>query len=270
VKSAIGCQKYSDPLDCQALANLCALTLYDLNSAQCQFFFSEIESNQQTGFAQNLPWLKYSASTDSLLKTPLSDFDLKLAFFSDDSGRSESLNLVLASFDFNGTFLGISQIGSELSLCPLNYEGVQKIRKFGVQLEKTCDFPLQQLLATSADQQLPQANRMFELYLADNNGKLIDIPVLLNQSGQVSNTPSEDWQLFRRFFMTDSVSGVSRDSSGDSPFVVRFASEVKLKVQMDPDNPESIFRPYLIVRYREVLADLISESSTHQVALLVD
>ena len=37
IKSAIGCNKDKNPLECQSLANLCVLQLYNENTVACEY-----------------------------------------------------------------------------------------------------------------------------------------------------------------------------------------------------------------------------------------
>jgi hypothetical protein len=61
--------------------------------------------------------------------------------------------------------------------------------------------------------------------------------------------------LVRRFFLYDTISGISSSSDGNykdksPPAVVRFANSVKIKIDLDPSDNERIFPPYLEVSYK--------------------
>ena len=111
------------------------------------------------------------------------------------------------------------------------------------------------------------------MFLQDLDGNYIDVPVLVKNlrvetpeiNGDKELPPnagfavSDKWKLSRRFFIFDTMSGVV--STGDStPSVVRWANEINLKIELDLDTPESIYRPYLIIDYKETkpVADHIS------------
>ena len=134
------------------------------------------------------------------------------------------------------------------------------MKRFGVQSENSCEFYLKELLNMDEELNPEQLNYMYELYLPDKNGKLIDIPVVLNQTGTLSSDPSDDWKLYKRFFVIDTLTGNVKDSNAE-PEYVRFASDIKLKVQMDPDRDETIYRPYLILQYKEIASKYISDST---------
>jgi Meckelin (Transmembrane protein 67) len=74
-----------------------------------------------------------------------------------------------------------------------------------------------------------QSDLMFELYLADSKGNLIEIPVVLNQTGEASK-PMSEWQLVKRFFIVDTLTGRDKNSNEKLPEYVRWANDVKLKI----------------------------------------
>jgi len=73
LKSAIGCRMYQNLQDCQVLANLCVMQLYDEQTIACKLFQelsmnAELMSNQtlssfygnEMGWKEDMPWLYYS------------------------------------------------------------------------------------------------------------------------------------------------------------------------------------------------------------------
>jgi hypothetical protein len=52
--------------------------------------------------------------------------------------------------------------------------------------------------------------------------------------------------------MIETLTGFVEGQSSSSPKYVRWASDVRLKVMMDPNVPEQVLRPLLIVDYVEV------------------
>ena len=111
---------------------------------------------------------------------------------------------------------------------------------------------------------------MFELYLQDSKGKMINVPVLINQTDGLSAQPSSDWKLNKRFFIFDTLTGVDKDQAQGKPSYVRWASDVKLKVQMDPEGEEKIYRPYLVISYKAIEAKLISETTALPASLTIE
>ena len=88
------------------------------------------------------------------------------------------------------------------------------------------------------------ANIFYELYLADDNGKLANVPILIrnyqNAEGKSTNTGtiiSDDWVLMRRFVLQDTISGITVPDGYRNgqvpPSYVRWASKIELKVALD-------------------------------------
>ena len=142
----------------------------------------------------------------------------------------------------------------------MSFQDVLNSKRFGVISQSTCDLYLNTLVDESLFPE--ETNIFFEMFLEDNDGKLLEVPVLINQTDTLGYEPSDDWQLVRRFFIYDTLSGVNKDSSTNTPSYIRYANDVKLKVQMDSDSDEAIYRPYLVIRYAEMETLLITETTT--------
>lgn len=100
------------------------------------------------------------------------------------------------------------------------------------------------------------------MFILDSNGNLIDVPILvtnlidtnnknLNSGGGISDTS----RLVRRFFVYDTISGITISGgylNGTIPSVVRWASAITFKVTLDPNSPEHIYNPYVVITYSEI------------------
>ena len=132
----------------------------------------------------------------------------------------------------------------------MTYNDVVRMRRFGVVTRAVCEFDLNNLIDP---QNLPDtANYFFELYILDSQGQLQDVPVRIsNYRDESGDQPNLDFdhldfetnKLFRRFFIFDTVSGIS-DTGGyldeKKPKVVNFAKNIKLTVALDPLKAEAI------------------------------
>ena len=47
-----------------------------------------------------------------------------------------------------GTYLGLSELKTQLTLCPMTFTDVQNMQQFGVITNNTCNFDLSKLLST--------------------------------------------------------------------------------------------------------------------------
>ncbi len=111
------------------------------------------------------------------------------------------------------------------------------------------------------------------MYIQDFNDDLIDVPVLVkNLQDKNGNKPNSDssagqesnWRLTRRFFLLDTKSGVEGTDNfvkGESSTVIRYAKEMTLRIRLDPNNPEMILPPLLIIDYRERSKTMIASNS---------
>jgi hypothetical protein len=117
------------------------------------------------------------------------------------------------------------------------------------------------------------------MYILDENNDLIDIPVLItnyrDSNGDQPNLEynGETSQLVRRFFMFDTISGITGIGGyerGDKPTIVRYATDIKLSIALDPENPDSILKPLLWITYQEKRSSIISPGTTTTFNYLVD
>lgn len=97
----------------------------------------------------------------------------------------------------------------------MSYENVLEIRSFGTITVNECEFYLEDLQTTDQSALPEEANVFYELYLEDQNKKLIDVPVLIRNYLLNSDNPdpnrSDDktkWRMARRFTVIDTMSGV--------------------------------------------------------------
>jgi len=116
-------------------------------------------------------------------------------------------------YSINGTFLGFTELKSQLTLCPLSFTQVLNQKKFGTISVSECNLYLADLIGSM---NMPEeANILFELFLQDGEGNFIDVPVLIRSYKLVDDsypnqgiTPNENWRLARRFFTIDTMTGI--------------------------------------------------------------
>lgn len=123
----------------------------------------------------------------------------------------------------------------------MSNEDLGRISRYGTTIQNSCQFDLQRLL--SKDNLPETANYFYELYLEDSDGALVDVPVAI-QNYEADGSPNAssdeaDWQLTRRFFLFDTLSGI-RETNGNEGFktrmqpeVVRYPKEITLRVTLD-------------------------------------
>lgn len=91
---------------------------------------------------------------------------------------------------------------------------------------------------------------------------------ILNKEGPEAS------QLFRRFFIFDTISGITGSTYSEDeatiPNYVRYAKDVRLIVELDALKWEGILRPYLQITYNEKSTKLIKKETTVDMTYLMD
>lgn len=124
LQSAIGCKNYQNIQDCQVLANLCVLQLYNEQTIVCNLFQSiVVESTplrnstlaefygNDNNLKEEAPWLYYAQTPQKLLKDS-EPIDMVVSFFTEvtDKSRVKELTYYLARYNINGTFEGFQEL----------------------------------------------------------------------------------------------------------------------------------------------------------------
>lgn len=186
-----------------------------------------------------------------------------------DSGRYAYIPYKLAKYSFEGDFIGWEDLSTQLWLCPLTLEDSKRFRRVGLGIAAGCQFDLKQLVDRTIH--LPDLNYFFELFIQDYNGDLIDVPVLIDNYVDTGLTyPNRDssdpasWKLVRRFFLYENISAIEGEGQylnpTKPPTYVRFMHEARLVYELDPNEDETIYVPYLHVFYRSIETTRITGS----------
>jgi hypothetical protein len=153
-EAAVGCWKDGVPRFCQVLANLCVLTLYDQGSPACGFLREQMgegtpgSAKWANKLKDRLPWIVYPAQTSAgaggtgdgdgkaaLLTETLASqgYEVVPTMLDDKSkGLSRYMKFQLGQYALNGTWLGFTELGSQISICPLSYRDVLNLKRFGM------------------------------------------------------------------------------------------------------------------------------------------
>lgn len=273
--AAYRCQHYGRPEDsvqCQILANLCALQLYNDQSVPCQTFQNIILArgnnivNGVSNWGLGMPWLYLSGGGLSCFSTIYS----ALMFF-----NNYQMAYLVGTFTMNGTFLGYSRIETLFGYCGAmvpnsGFGGGTSMDTtwvyFGSSKKLTFSCELNTLLTK---QQL-----FYEIYLWDRKPepeRMIPLPVRIKQLRVTpliataatpqqqpnSKTPAflcnSNDVLVRRFFLHDVVSGIgSASPSGNTfatPQIIRYASSITLEVGLQDASSRYIYPPIITINY---------------------
>ena len=185
----------------------------------------------------------------------------------DDATRYSYIPFRLAKYALDGVFLGWENMTTQIFLCPMTEEHSRRFRRVGLGLVEKCEIDLEALVNQYID--LPNINYFYELYLVDYNDDLIDVPVLIDNYLDESDTypnrlsSKDDWRLVRRFFLYENVSAIESgtflEPNGTSTYA-RFIHEARFVYELDRDSDETIFVPYLHLFYRTIESDLVTDT----------
>ncbi|KAI8826206.1 Meckelin [Fimicolochytrium jonesii] len=163
---------------------------------------------------------------------------------------SDTLNLLLGAYTLNGTFLGYEPVGAQLQYClQTPIDQTTAWLKIGHNFEGSCRVNLTSLLQGRA------GVVFYQLYIRDATSTLLPIPIrLTNYRATGARQPNLDPDplsygsstLFRRFFVTDGVSGVE----GGVRRAVRGVQGVRVWIRKAP-GARSVYIPVVDLTYFE-------------------
>ena len=95
------------------------------------------------------------------------------------------------------------------------------------------------------------------------------MPILIeNAGGTDGGYPNKEedmtrWVLVRRFFLFDTVSGINRNEYPDGvPIAVRYPRHMTFEVELNPNEEEMLYVPYLRIEYRERTSAYIAQTDS--------
>lgn len=274
LQSANGCQNYGTPQHCQALANLCVLQLYNGQTEVCKLFKMLVKSaggvvnpaDPDEGWKTGMPWLYYLNDGKDILERKA---EMTVSFDTGASDKVGILEFTMAKYHMDGTFVGYEPLTDQLILCPHSSQETKRYREFGTNVQIDCSLDVE-LFTTLED------TYFYEIFLIDSNGVAQDVPVLIknirDENGNEVNSGSGEssWQLVRRFFIYDNISGrvgTEAYAKKETTTVLRYLVAAKLVVELQTDTDEAIYIPYFELEYRSRLTSYIStQDSTASVS----
>mmetsp|Transcript_20051 Transcript_20051/g.48369 ORF Transcript_20051/g.48369 Transcript_20051/m.48369 type:complete len:1132 (-) Transcript_20051:248-3643(-) len=230
--SATRCRETRHWSSCQALANLCALTLYTADSPACKVL-SDLERpitvkdvHTFKGWVSGLPWLSYEDSTREVLEATAINRVVAL------QGENSLLNMTLTVYRLDGSYVGMEAVSTQLVLCKGDDRLLSRYRRIGTDTSISCSLDLQSLLK-DYDEPL-----FYELWVDDSSlpdgtpkvpgPALYPVPVIIGNYRDGSELPNKILYdnpslelgvggegsnaitkvvMHRRFFLWDNVSG---------------------------------------------------------------
>ena len=208
----------------------------------------------------------YGRSASEILNS--GEVKMNVTFDPNDSSKVNLMQFQLAQFSMNGTFLGFTPLTDQLILCPHSLQDSENYREFGTNVEISCQLNLTSFLSE------PETI-FYDLYFVDQDGTLLDVPVLILNvmlnDGSIPNTAtaSTSWQLVRRFFIYDIISGIQTTNgyqNGDLPTIIQYLRSATIRFTLRADVSERIYIPYLILNYRQRALAYIDKNSLDSIS----
>jgi len=229
------------------------------------------------GWRQDLPWIYYNQTGTEVIEKA-SRVQGKARFQTSATDKLGILRFVLGMYSLEGDFLGFQDLGSQLQLCPADYEDTIDFRRFGTSVNARCDYNISQLIDTNL--QPNNTDVFYDLWLVDVNGNYIDVPVKINNyidsNGSKPNQSKDKskWKLTRRFFIYDTKSGLEGANSYKNGIkfgsYIRWLDKVKFVVQLRSEGSDEIYVPYVELEYRSKALTFIPDSKTTKVIYKVE
>lgn len=262
---------------CQILGNLCVLLHYSftdnnfaIESTACMEFRKLMisETSLFTTFHGDIwppgaPWLYYAPdSTAELSKTNV-PCHYKVA---------SHLKLLAYRYNAVGRMIDASELSPrELQLCPESSRSAESGFIFGTNYDKTCTLSAKEIAERSP---ISGADlKFYDLFLdGGDSKKMYPIPILvtnLRKNDELVNTgPTSGWQLVRRMFVSEALTGREAKATPDvltlenEAKVVRFAKSIELDINLkDKDGTGTVYPPLLVVTYGEITRDDIARGT---------
>ncbi|XP_038664961.1 meckelin isoform X1 [Scyliorhinus canicula] len=262
--SAIACLRFANLTACQALGNMCVMTMNSINSLipyndACGLYQTIFKKTIHLGISHSinswrktLPWLYYDSHIDGLPSRILHQEPFQTLFHFKSSQRME-LQFIVARYDVRGNFLNWAKAtGGILQLCPDTLTKLNAAYIFGLTYRQQCTLPVSMLLSKY------RAIQFYDLYVLHkgehDDDQLHPVAVRnlnLQYNGKFVNKDDaeNDWYLTRRIFLVDTLAG-REDNLNRQPKVIRVANDIKIRINLVPNSLHGkIFPPVLIISY---------------------
>ncbi|XP_067835444.1 meckelin [Heptranchias perlo] len=265
--SAITCLRFANITACQALGNMCVMTMNSINLATasndaCRLHQTIFKKTLNLGIThsisswrKNLPWLYYDNHYGVVSKI-VHEVPFPTTFHFKKFFQHTELHFVIAKYNARGYFLNWEKVtGGTLQLCPDTMTRLNSAYIFGTTYQQRCTLPVSKLLSKYGDV------HFYDVYMfyKGKNGedKLWAIAVrnlnlqyngeFVNQGNRINN-----WYLTRRIFLVDTLSGREINLE-NQPKVIRVASHIKISINLVPHTLQGkIFPPIITIGYTDI------------------
>ncbi|XP_022100949.1 meckelin-like isoform X1 [Acanthaster planci] len=255
------CRLYQNLTACQMLGNLCVLLYYNPNSLNdaCGYFEDIRRSSipligDNLDWAIYMPWLRYGIDPADEI---LTEINIPTKFSAEPTSEDSTLKLFVAQYAATGHYQDLRSVrGGVIQLCNDTEKKMNAAYTFATSYSSSCQLTAQDLWNN-------YETTFFDMYLQYTEGtntRLYAVPVLLDNyqnDGTFENRQESRsaWQLTRRFFLVDNVSG--KTASEIAATVIRYASSMELLITLQNEAGQTregkIYPPLLKIQYSELV-----------------
>ncbi|MPC34408.1 meckelin-like [Portunus trituberculatus] len=271
--AAHSCTFQQNKSACHTLSNMCVLLHYEFDGDfnACQYYREEFGENYIT-LPDHVPWLYYPEGEANVYT---SKTKLKTTYSFNDGDPNSSLNFTVAKYSADGHLLEYGRLEEVLTLCPLIDFRFDAVVKFGMTFSQRCFLNVKDLWDTYEtvfyDVFLQyydkEEHMMYAVPILNRNYK--EDGVLLNQESKMK------WQLTRRFFLIDNLSGREAGSPNawdelERARVVQYVKNMEIIIQLrEGEGHGLIYPPLFKLTYDEVEDNYYDSNRKVEVGLKV-
>lgn len=248
--AAHSCNFRQNESACHTLGNMCVLLHYEFDDDfnACQYYREEFGENYVT-LPDHVPWLYYPEGEANIYtgKTKL-----KTSYSFRGGDPNAKLNFTVAKFSTDGRLVAFGRLEDVLTLCPMIDFRLSSVVRFGTTFSETCFLNARDLW----DKHETVFYDVYIQYYDEDDHMMYAVPVLnrnykengvwLNKQGKMK------WQLTRRFFLVDNLSGREAATSRNGwdgvgrARVIRYVSNMEIIIQLREGEGHGLIYPPLI------------------------
>ncbi|KAG0718835.1 Meckelin [Chionoecetes opilio] len=234
---------------------MCVLLHYEFDSDfnACQYYREEFGENYIT-LPDHVPWLYYPEGEANVYTAKTK---LKTTYSFKESDPNSRMNLTVAKYSADGHLLEFGRLEEVLTLCPLIDFRLGSAVQFGATFSQRCSLNVRDLW----NKYETVFYEVFIQYYDEEDHMMYAVPVLnrnYKEDGLLLNQQSKmKWQLTRRFFSVDNLSGREAVSAttgeAERAKVVRYIRDMEVTIQLREGEGHGLIYPPLIkLTYGEV------------------
>ena len=276
VTAAAECRNYGNRTQCEHVANLCVLTMYDTGAAACK-----LHAGLRASHPDLTPRLFYDAGVDY---AGMNDLELEVSKSASGDAATgntvQNLEFVVSITSLTGEWLGFKSMGKLFQLCGGRESELDAWTRFGTNYHNDCVLSVEDALeaARGFGKSTGGETLFFDVFIQDLGGaaassnawpeRLYPVPVYVREAPDNDNAFVNDDFFVRRFFVIDETVGVK--TAGEAPLAVTYARTVELTTAMTSSDNKRIAVPKLSVSYASrdpsfeyVVTDAVSFRATY-------